>query len=129
MNRMLHTMLRVSDLPRSLKFYSEVLGMRILRTLEQNDDGYTLVFLGYGEETETCVLELTYNHGVSEYSMGNAYGHIAIGVGNIIHTIEAIKKLGGEFTLEATPLKGSDEVIAFLLDPDGYQIELIERLA
>ena len=129
MNRMLHTMLRVSDLPRSIKFYSEVLGMKMLRTLEQSDDGYTLVFLGYGEETETCVLELTYNHGVSEYSMGNAYGHIAIGVDNIIHSIAAIKKLGGKFTLDATLLKGSNEVIAFLLDPDGYQIELIERSA
>lgn len=127
MNRILHTMLRVSDLPCSIKFYTEVMGMKILRTLENNDENYSLVFLGYGEEAETSVLELTYNHGVSEYSMGNAYGHIAIGVENIIYSIAAIKKLGGKFSLDATPLNGSDEVIAFLTDPDGYHIELIQR--
>lgn len=127
MKRILHTMLRVSDLQRSIRFYTEVMGMKLLRMLEQNDDSYTLAFLGYGEETETCVLELTYNHGVSEYDMGNAYGHIAIGVQNIVQSVAEIKKLGGEFSLDATPLKGSDEVIAFVTDPDGYQIELIER--
>jgi lactoylglutathione lyase len=127
MNRILHTMLRVSDLPRSVKFYTEVMGMKVLRTLENDDERYSLVFLGYGEEAETSVIELTYNHGVSEYSMGNAYGHIAIGVENIIHTIATIKKLGGKFSLNAMPLKGCNEVIAFLTDPDGYQIELIER--
>jgi len=127
MNRILHTMLRVSDLHRSITFYTEVMGMTLLRMLEQNDDSYTLAFLGYGEETETSVLELTYNHGVSEYDMGNAYGHIAIGVQNIVHTVAVIKKLGGEFSLDVTPLKGSNEVIAFVTDPDGYQIELIER--
>lgn len=129
MNRILHTMLRVSDLPRSIKFYTEVMGMKILRTLENNDEKYSLIFLGYGEETEGSVLELTYNYGVSEYNMGNAYGHIAIGVENIIHSIAAIKKYGVKFSLDATPLKGSNEVIAFLTDPDGYQIELIERQA
>lgn len=127
MKRMLHTMLRVSNFQRSIRFYTEVMGMKLLRTLEQNDDDYTLAFLGYGGEEETCVLELTYNHGVSEYVMGNAYGHIAIGVENIIHATDEIKKHGGHFFLEATALKGSDEVIAFLTDPDGYQIELIER--
>lgn len=101
--------------------------VKLLRMLEQNDDGYTLAFLGYGKETETCALELTYNHGVSEYDMGNAYGHIAIGVQNIVQSVAEIKKLGGEFSLDASPLKGSDEVIAFVTDPDGYQIELIER--
>lgn len=125
--RILHTMLRVRDMDKSVTFYTEVLGMRLLRTLEQNSEGYTLSFLGYGEESETCVLELTYNHGVSEYDMGTAYGHIAIGVHNIVHTIAAIKKLGGKFSLDATPLKGSNEIIAFMNDPDGYQIELIER--
>jgi len=127
MNRILHTMLRVSDLTRSIDFYRNVMGMKLLRTLEQNDEGYTLAFLGYAEESETSVLELTYNHGVSEYDMGNAYGHIAIGVENIVRTVAAIKKLGGKFSLEATPLKNSNEVIAFVNDPDGYQIELIER--
>ncbi len=127
MKRILHTMLRVSDLQRSIKFYTEVMGMRILRTLENNDEKYSLVFLGYGDEAETSVLELTYNHGVSEYNVGNAYGHIAIGVDNIIQSIAAIKKPGGELSLDATPLKGSNDVIAFLSDPDGYQIELIER--
>ncbi len=128
MNKILHTMLRVSDLSRSVKFYTEVLEMKILRTLENNDDGYSLVFLGYAEEKETCVIELTHNHGVSKYDMGNAYGHIAIGVENIIHSIAAIKNRGGEFSLDATPLKGSNEVIAFLIDPDGYSIELVERV-
>ena len=127
MKRILHTMLRVSDLQRSIKFYTDVMGMRILRTLKNNDEKYSLVFLGYGDEAETSVLELTYNHGVSEYNVGNAYGHIAIGVNNIIQSIAAIKKPGGKLSLDATPLKGSNEVIAFLSDPDGYQIELIER--
>lgn len=127
MKRILHTMLRVSDLQRSITFYTEVMGMKLLRILEQNEDSYTLAFLGYDEETETSVLELTYNHGVSEYDMGNAYGHMAIGVQNIVRTVTAIKKLGGDFSLDATPLKGSNEIIAFVTDPDGYQIELIER--
>ena len=127
MKRMLHTMLRVSDLTRSISFYTNIMGMKLLRTLEQNDEGYTLAFLGYAEESETSVLELTYNHGVSGYDMGNAYGHIAIGVQNIVHTVAAIKKLGGKFSLDATPLKNSNEIIAFVSDPDGYQIELIER--
>lgn len=127
MKRMLHTMLRVSDMTRSINFYTNIMGMKLLRTLEQNDEGYTLAFLGYADESETSVLELTYNHGVSEYDMGNAYGHIAIGVQNIVHTVAAIKKLGGKFSLDATPLKNSNEVIAFVSDPDGYQIELIER--
>lgn len=127
MNSILHTMLRVSDLSRSVKFYTDVMGMKVLRELENNDEKYSLVFLGYGKESETSVLELTYNHGVSEYDMGNAYGHIAIGVDNIIQSIATITKRGGKFTLGATPLKGSDEVIVFLTDPDGYQVELIER--
>lgn len=127
MNRMLHTMLRVSDLTRSISFYTDVMGMKLLRTLEQDSEGYTLAFLGYADESETSVLELTYNHGVSEYDMGNAYGHIAIGVQNIVHTVAAIKKLGANFSLDATPLKNSNEIIAFVSDPDGYQIELIER--
>lgn len=125
--RILHTMLRVGDIDKSIAFYTKVLGMKLLRTQQQKSEGYTLAFLGYGNERETCVLELTYNYDKHEYDIGTAYGHIAIGVQNISHTITTIKNLGGEFSLEATPLKGSNEIIAFMSDPDGYQIELIER--
>jgi lactoylglutathione lyase len=127
MNRILHTMLRVKDISQSIRFYTEVMGMRMLRTLENKDEKYTLVFMGYGDESETSVIELTYNHGQAGYDMGNAFGHIAIGVDNIKQTILEIKKSGGNFTLEATALAGSNETIAFLTDPDGYSIELIER--
>ena len=120
-------MLRVKDLNRSIKFYTEVMGMKLLRTLEQTDEDYTLAFLGYGEETETAVLELTYNYGVSQYNMGNAYGHIAIGVEDVMKESIKIKQQGVCFSLDATQLKGSNEIIAFLTDPDGYQVELIER--
>lgn len=125
--RILHTMLRISDINRSVKFYTEALGMKVLRTLEQAEDNYTLIFLGYSDEAKSTVLELTYNHGITDYEIGNAYGHIAIGVSNIQQTVASIKEWGGQFTLEPRPLKGSDETIAFLTDPDGYPIELIER--
>ncbi|MGR9117513.1 MAG: lactoylglutathione lyase [Gammaproteobacteria bacterium] len=125
--RILHTMLRISDITRSIRFYTELLGMKVLRTFEQPEENYTLIFLGYTHESRSSVLELTYNHGQTCYEAGNAYGHIAIGVTNIQETVAAIKKLGGQFLLEPTRLKGSDEIIAFLKDPDGYQIELIER--
>lgn len=125
--RILHTMLRIRDINRSVKFYTEVLGMRVLRTLEQTEENYTLIFLGYTDESKSTVLELTYNHGISDYDIGNAYGHIAIGVSNIQQSVATIKECGGQFTLEPTHLSGSDETIAFLTDPDGYQIELIER--
>lgn len=120
-------MLRISNLQQSIKFYTQILGMRVIRTLEQPDDKYTLVFLGNGEESETCVLELTYNYGISSYDMGNAYGHIAIGVSDIQQVTTDIKRQNIRFSLEPTQLKGTNEIIAFLTDPDGYQIELIER--
>jgi len=120
-------MLRVRDITRSLKFYTDVLGMKVLRTLVQSEKSYTLVFLGYTDESKSAVLELTYNHDITDYDIGNAYGHIAIGVINIQQAVAVIKERGGQFTLEPTSLSGSDETIAFLTDPDGYQIELIER--
>jgi lactoylglutathione lyase len=120
-------MLRISDINRSVKFYTDMLGMKVLRILEQAEESYTLIFLGYTDESKSTVLELTYNHGITDYDVGNAYGHIAIGVTDIQESVAAIKKCGGKFTLEPTPLSGSDEIIAFLTDPDGYQIELIER--
>ena len=120
-------MLRVSDLNKSIKFYTEVMGMKLLRSLEQTDENYTLSFLGYGREGESAVIELTYNHGVTNYTMGNAYGHIAIGVNDIIEESEIIKEKGGEFLLDVTPLNGSNELIAFIVDPDGYKIEIIEH--
>jgi lactoylglutathione lyase len=124
---MLHTMLRVANMKRSVDFYTRVMGMRILRIFEQPTDQYSLTFLGYGEEANTYVLELTYNYGVAECDMGNAYGHIAIGVENCEQACTDIKERGGKVILEASPLKGSHEVIAFVEDPDGYPIELIER--
>jgi len=124
--RILHTMLRISDMQRSIQFYTEILGMKVLRNFEQPKDKYILTFLGYADESESTVLELTYNYGISEYVLGNAYGHIAIGVNDIKQVAANIKKQGGEFSLLPTQLKGSDETIAFLSDPDGYQIELIE---
>ena len=120
-------MLRVSDLNRSIKFYTDIMGMKLLRTMEQPEEDYTLAFLGYGSEVNTAVIELTYNHGESKYRMGNAYGHIAVGVEDIIEESKNIKEKGGQFSLEVTSLKGSNEMIAFIVDPDGYQIEMIER--
>ncbi|MEN8180175.1 MAG: lactoylglutathione lyase [Pseudomonadota bacterium] len=129
MQKMLHTMLRVGDMQRSINFYTQVIGMRVLRTLDQPTENYTLTFLGFSEETDTCVLELTYNHGISEYDMGNAYGHIAISVDDCSKACADIKSKGGKVILEPKPLPGSDEIIAFVIDPDGYQIELIHRPA
>jgi len=125
-NRILHTMIRVSDLQRSVDFYTQILGMQILRTLDQPDEKYTLVFLGYGNESDTCVLELTYNYSVSKYEMGNAFGHIAIGVDDCHAACTAIKEKGGVVACEPKPLKGSNEVFAFASDPDGFQIELVQ---
>jgi len=127
MQRILHTMLRISNIQRSINFYTQILGMSVLRTLDQPDEKYTLTFLGYEEESKTCVLELTYNYDVSTYELGNAYGHIAIEVSDIQKVINYIKSHNVQFSLEATKLKGSNEIIAFLTDPDGYQVELIER--
>lgn len=127
MQRILHTMLRVGNLQRSIDFYTQVIGMQVLRTFDQPEEKYTLTFLGFEEEPNTCVLELTYNYGMSKYELGNAYGHIAIGVTDIQQAATDIKKQNVQFSLEPTQLKGGNETIAFLNDPDGYQIELIER--
>ena len=127
MNRILHTMLRVSNIEKSIGFYTKILGMDVLRTFEPAEQGFSLTFLGYAKESETCVLELTYNYGVTNYELGNAFGHIAIGVEDCYTTCEQIKTLGGNIVREAGPLVGSDEIIAFVEDPDGYKIELIQK--
>jgi lactoylglutathione lyase len=125
--RMLHTMLRVGDLDRSVKFYTEVLGMKLLRTTDRPDQKYSLAFVGYDDETKTAVLELTYNYGVDKYELGTAYGHVALAVTNAAKACEEVKRRGGKVTREAGPVKGGTTVIAFVEDPDGYKIELIER--
>ena len=123
--RILHTMLRVGDLERSIKFYTEVLGMKLLRTSENAEYKYTLAFVGYGDESENAVIELTYNWGVDKYDLGTAYGHIALGVDDIYATIESIRAAGGKITREPGPVLGGKTVIAFAEDPDGYKIEFI----
>jgi lactoylglutathione lyase len=125
--RILHTMLRVGDLERSLRFYTEVLGMRLLRRKEYPEGKFTLAFVGYGDETDTAVLELTHNWGVDKYELGSAYGHIAIAVDDAYKACEEVKRRGGKVTREAGPMKHGTTVIAFIEDPDTYKIELIER--
>ena len=125
--RMLHTMLRVGDLDRSVRFYTEVLGMKCLRTTDRPDQKYSLAFVGYDDEAQTAVLELTYNYGVDRYDLGNAYGHVALAVPDAAKACEEVKRRGGKVTREAGPVKGGTTVIAFVEDPDGYKIELIER--
>lgn len=125
--RILHTMLRVGDMQRSVHFYTHILGMRVLRTLDQPAENYALTFLGFGKESDTCVLELTYNYGIAEYNMGNAYGHIAISVDDCYAACTEIKLKGGEVIFWPELLQGSNETIAFVVDPDGYHIELIQR--
>ena len=125
--RILHTMLRVGDLQRSINFYTQMLGMRLLRTNDRPEQKYTLAFVGYGNNPEHAELELTYNYGVDKYDLGTAYGHIAIAVADAYQTCADVKARGGIVTREAGPVKGGDTVIAFLCDPDGYKIELIER--
>jgi lactoylglutathione lyase len=120
-------MLRVGDLDRSIDFYTGVLGMRLLRKREVPEGKYTLAFVGYGEESETAVLELTYNWGTSRYELGNAYGHVAIEVDDIRKTCDAVRTKGGRVTREPGPVKFGSTVIAFVEDPDGYKIEFIER--
>lgn len=125
--RILHTMLRVGDLQRSIQFYQDVLDMRLLRTSENPEYQYSLAFLGYDDEDKASVLELTYNWGVDKYDLGNAYGHIAIGVDDIYATCEVVRKAGGNVTREPGPVKGGKTVIAFVEDPNGYKIEFIEN--
>ena len=125
--RILHTMLRVGDLERSLRFYTEVLGMRLLRRKDYPDGKFTLAFVGYGDETDTAVIELTYNWGVEKYELGNAFGHIAVAVDDAYKACKEVKRRGGKVTREAGPMKHGTTVIAFIEDPDANKIELIER--
>ena len=120
-------MLRVGELQRSVDFYTRLLGMKLLRTTERPEQKYSLAFLGYGTNPEHAELELTYNHGVGSYELGTAYGHIALGVADIYAACDRIRAGGGSITREPGPVKGGDTVIAFVTDPDGYKIELIER--
>ena len=124
--RILHTMIRVGDLERSLTFYTEVLAMKLLRRKEYPDGRFTLAFVGYGEESDSTVIELTCNWDTDQYELGNAFGHIAIGVDDIHATCDEIKKRRGKITREPGPMKHGTTVIAFIEDPDGYKIELIE---
>jgi lactoylglutathione lyase len=125
--RILHTMLRVGDLQRSIDFYTKVLGMKLLRTSENPEYKYTLAFVGYGNNPDHAELELTYNWGTDKYEMGTAYGHIAISTENIYQTCDQVRAAGGNITREPGPVKGGTTVIAFITDPDGYKVELIER--
>lgn len=125
--RILHTMLRVGDLEKSIEFYTNVLGMNELRRSEYPEGEFTLAFLGYGDEANNTVLELTYNWGVDKYEMGSAYGHIAIGVPDVYEACEKMKAMNGEIIRDAGPMNAGTTIIAFLKDPDGYEIELIGR--
>ena len=125
--RLLHTMLRVGDMQRSVDFYTRVMGMKLLRTADRPEQKYSLAFVGYDSNPDQAEIELTYNYGVDKYEMGGAYGHIALGVDDIYATCEQIRAQGGNITREPGPVKGGDTLIAFITDPDGYKIELIQR--
>jgi lactoylglutathione lyase len=125
--RFLHTMIRVGDLDRSVKFYTELLGMKELRRRDVPEGKYTLAFVGYGDESSNAVIELTYNYGVEKYELGTGFGHLAIGVPDIKAAVEKVRAAGGKVTREPGPVKFGTTVIAFIEDPDGYKIELIER--
>ena len=125
--RILHTMLRVGNMERSVKFYTEVMGMTLLRTTDRPEQKYSLAFVGYGDESDSAVIELTYNYGVDKYEMGGAFGHLAIEVPDAYKACEAVKAKGGTVSRDAGPVKGGSTIIAFVQDPDGYKIELIER--
>ena len=125
--RILHTMIRVGDLDASIQFYTEVLGMKLLREKDYPDGKFTLAFLGYGEESANTVIELTYNWGVSEYELGNAFGHIAIEVDDVYQACEEIRSRGGKIIRDAGPMNAGTTIIAFVEDPNGYQIELIGK--
>jgi lactoylglutathione lyase len=122
----LHTMLRVGNLQRSIDFYSKALGMHLLRTTDRPDQRYTLAFVGYGDERDHAVLELTYNYGVDGYDLGTGFGHVAIGVPDVTAACQQVRNAGGAVTREPGPVKGGTTMIAFVQDPDGYKIELIE---
>jgi lactoylglutathione lyase len=124
--RVLHTMLRVGNLQRSIDFYTRALGMHLLRTTDRPDQKYTLAFVGYGEESEHAVLELTYNYGVDRYELGAGFGHVAVGVPDVTAACQQVRNAGGTVTREPGPVKGGTTVIAFVQDPDGYKIELIQ---
>jgi len=126
--QMLHTMLRVGDLQRSIDFYTDVIGMELLRTTDRPEQKYSLAFVAFGggNKNGEAELELTYNYGTSEYDLGDAYGHIALGVDSVAATCDRIRAAGGNVTREPGPVKGGKTVIAFVEDPDGYKIELIE---
>ncbi|MFK3740427.1 lactoylglutathione lyase [Massilia sp. TN1-12] len=125
--RLLHTMLRVGDLQRSIDFYTKVLGMKLLRTSENTEYKYSLAFVGYGSNPDHAEIELTYNWGVDNYEMGTAYGHIALSAEDIYKTCEQVRAAGGNITREPGPVLGGSTVIAFITDPDGYKVELIQR--
>ena len=124
--RILHTMIRVGDLDRSISFYTEVLGMKLLRRQDYPDGRFTLAFVGYGEESETAVLELTHNWDTAAYDLGNGFGHVAIAVPDASAACSAIRQRGGKVVREAGPMKHGTTVIAFVEDPDGYKVELIQ---
>ncbi|HIJ23137.1 MAG: lactoylglutathione lyase [Gammaproteobacteria bacterium] len=125
--RILHTMLRVGDLDQSIQFYTEVLGMKLLRQKDYPDGKFTLAFLGYGEENDNTVLELTYNWGTDSYDPGSGFGHIALEVDDVYTATAEIKSRGGNIIREAGPMNAGSTIIAFVTDPDGYQIELIGK--
>ncbi|HVY14923.1 MAG TPA: lactoylglutathione lyase [Rhodopila sp.] len=127
MSRFLHTMLRVGDLQRSVDFYTKGFGMKELRRRDVPDGKYTLAFVGYGDEDSSTVIELTYNYGVDHYDMGGAFGHLAIGVPDVYAATETLRKVGAKVTREPGPVKFGTTVIAFVEDPDGYKIELVQR--
>ena len=125
--KILHTMLRVGDLPRAIAFYTDVLGMKLLRTTDRPEQKYKLAFVGYAEDPDGAELELTYNYGVDRYDLGSAFGHVALEVEDAAGACDAVRAKGGKVTREAGPVKGGASVIAFVQDPDGYKIELIEH--
>ena len=125
--RILHTMLRVGNLQRSVRFYTDTLGMKLLRTTDRPEQKYSLAFVGYDDEERSAVLELTYNYGVERYELGGAFGHVAIAVPDVAKACDRVRAGGGKVTREPGPVKGGTTVIAFVEDPDGYKIEFIER--
>jgi lactoylglutathione lyase len=124
--RVLHTMLRVGNLDKSLHFYTDIMGMKLLRKEEYPEHEFTLAFVGYGDESDTAVLELTHNWDTESYDLGSGYGHVAIGVDDVYKTCDKIKGMGGNVIREAGPMQGSDLILAFVEDPDGYKVEILE---